>query len=185
MKEKIVIFAGLSMLVWSLSSAIAEEQKAPEAAGLKAAFADALWDGKAVPDGQQCQKFGGKDPATPALTVSNIPAEANAIIMEYGDRNYEHMNHGGHGKIGYRIEAGTSEASIPSVPGHSLEVPEGFFVVAAHKAPSWDTEGAYLPPCSGGKGNRYGVTVKAVSQSAAEGAEAKVLGEVDLSFGKY
>ena len=153
--------------------------------GFKAIFADAEWDGKTVPKGQQCKRFDGKDPSTPKLMVVGIPAEANAIVMEYSDRSYPPMDNGGHGKIGYIISSGTEEVTIPSVPGHSFELPETFFIVAPHQAPGWDTAGAYMPPCSGGNGNNYYVTVKAVVLDEGKKDSFKELDHVVLEMGKY
>ena len=85
---------------------------ASQAADLKVSFADAVWDGKKVPKGQQCSKFGGNG-ATPALNVENIPAGANAIIVEFNDRSYQPLSYdGGHGKIGYWIEEGSTSAML-------------------------------------------------------------------------
>jgi len=57
--------------------------------------------------------------------------------------------------------------------------------VAAHQGSSWDTAGAYMPPCSGGMGNRYYVTVNAVYQASPESKEFKLLGQAVLELGKY
>ena len=46
------------------------------------AFGDPAWDGKVVPPGQYCKKFGGNG-ATPPLKVSQIPIGANAVIVEF------------------------------------------------------------------------------------------------------
>ena len=62
-----------------------------QTADLKVSFADAAWDGKRVPKAQQCSKFGGNG-ATPALNVENIPAGANAIIVEFNDRSYQPLS---------------------------------------------------------------------------------------------
>lgn len=154
----------------------------PVAAGdLSAAYVDATWDGKTVPDGHQCQKFGG-GADSPAIRVSAIPAGSNAIVLEFSDRNYTPMDHGGHGKVGFEIAADTTETTVPPAPAHSFDLPPGFWVVQAHGAPSWDTPGAYLPPCSGGKGNAYYVTVKAVRR---HGEQLEVLGETVLEMGTY
>ncbi|MES9854460.1 MAG: hypothetical protein ABW170_21815 [Candidatus Thiodiazotropha sp. L084R] len=149
---------------------------------LSATITDPIWNGRQIPSGQQCNKFGGTG-ATPPLSISQIPAGANAIVMEYSDRTYQPMDHGGHGKIGFRIQSGTSTVAIPSVKGHTFDLPEDFFLIEAQKAPSWDKEGAYLPPCSGGKGNEYYVTIKAVSES--NGGIRKILSEVELPLGQY
>ncbi len=154
-------------------------------AKLQVAFADPDWNGEQIPTGQQCQRFGGSNPSTPHLMIKGIPPEANAIIMEYSDRSYPRMDKGGHGKIGYRISENTKEISIPSVPGHSFALPEGFFIVSPHQAPNWDKAGAYMPPCSGGRGNAYYVTVNAVYQSTPESKKYKLLGQAVLELGKY
>ena len=156
-----------------------------KSAKLEVAFVGAIWDGKTVPTGQQCQRFGGSNPSTPPLMIKGIPPGTNAIIMEYSDRSYPPMDDGGHGKIGYRIPENTKEISIPSVPGHSFNLPEGFFIVSPHKAPGWDKAGAYMPPCSGGRGNSYYVTVKAVYQSSSGKKDFKLIGQAVLELGTY
>jgi len=176
-----VLFIGCALLgtegvVWGASG---------EPARLQVSFVDPAWNGETIPAGQQCLRFGGKHPSTPRLMVRGIPPGANAIIMEYSDRSYATMDDGGHGMIGYRIPEGTKEVVVPSVPGHSFDMPEGFFVVSPHRVPGWATAGAYLPPCSGGKGNHYYVTVKAVSQPSPGSAEFTVLGQGSLELGTY
>lgn len=172
--------------LFAIEGAAPDKSKADSTtAPLKVSFAGALWDGKKVPDGQQCQRFGGTNPATPRLKVEGIPAEANAIIMEYSDRSWPPMDNGGHGKIGYSIPKNTLEIVIPSVPGHTFDMPEGFFIIAPHQGPDWDTAGAYMPPCSGGMGNAYYVTIKAVHRSSDEDKEFKVLGQTVLELGIY
>lgn len=156
-----------------------------DAAKLEVSFLDSLWDGKTIPDGQQCERFDGDNPSTPRLLVKGIPAGANVIIMEFSDRSYPPMDDGGHGKIGYRIAEGTTEVSLPSVPGHTFNLPENFFTVSDHQAPDYDTEGAYLPPCSGGRGNSYYVTIKAAYQASAKKKKFKVLGQAVLELGRY
>lgn len=151
------------------------------ASGLEASLADRTWDGATVPAGHQCQKFGGTH-GSPALRVSGIPAQANALILEFSDRSYAPMDNGGHGKVGYEIAPGSSSVEVPSVPPHTTALPEGFWTVAEHGAPKWDEPGAYLPPCSGGKGNEYYVTVRAVERN---GDEMKELGQTVLEMGKY
>ena len=152
---------------------------------LSLSFTDPLWDGKNVPDGQQCHKFGGKEAGTPELKVRGIPATADALVVEYSDRSWGPI--GGHGKIGYHIEAGTEAIVIPSVPGHSFNLPEGFFVVTEHMAPHWDAAGAYLPPCSGagGLGNRYYATVNAIVKAKSEGEKPLLVAEGTIEMGKF
>lgn len=151
---------------------------------LKLAFGDPAWDGKKIPQGQQCRKFGGKG-STPPLVVSNIPKQANAIIMEYSDRDWPPMNNGGHGIIGFNIAPGTKETKIPPLPGHSYDLPKGFFLVAEHMGPAWDKAGAYMPPCSGGRGNEFYVVVKAVRLAKPGDKSGKVLAMGELVLGVY
>ena len=167
-----------AIILLSIFAANAYSDKAP----LDASLADPAWDGAKVPAGQQCEKFGGEG-STPLLTIQQIPAGANAVVMEYSDRDYPAMDHGGHGKFGYRIPPGSSTANIPSVTGHTFDLPKGFFLIEAQRAPTWDKAGAYLPPCSGGKGNDYYVTVKAVKE--IDGGIREVLGETEVPLGQY
>jgi hypothetical protein len=158
---------------------------APEPGRLGVSFTDLMWDGKTVPKGKQCQRFGGRKPSTPPLTIKGLPPGTNAIIMEYSDRSYPPMDNGGHGQIGYEIPEGMKEVIIPSVRGHSFDLPEGFFTVAPHQAPGWDKAGAYLPPCSGGRGNSYYVTVKAAHRSSGDSKEFELLDQAVLELGTY
>jgi hypothetical protein len=179
-----ILLIGSSFLI-SACAAPAKRKEVSLLPRLEVSFADATWNGKAIPKGQQCKRFGGKNPQTPRLIVKNIPPGTNAIIMEYSDESYAPMDKGGHGKIGYRVPEGTIEKTIPSVPGHTFDLPQGFFLVAAHANPAWDKAGAYMPPCSGGRGNYYYVTVKAVNYASPDDKQPKLLGIGELSLGRY
>lgn len=154
-------------------------------AKLSLSFTDSAWDGKVVPKGQQCQRFEGDNPKTPGIRVSGIPSKANALVVEYSDRSYPAMDNGGHGKIGYQIKPGTVSAEIPSVPGHTFDLPTDFFLVTAHQAPGWDKAGAYMPPCSGGGGNSYYATIKAIHRNESKKEESLLLGEGVIQLGRY
>ncbi|SDZ93662.1 hypothetical protein SAMN05660420_00798 [Desulfuromusa kysingii] len=145
---------------------------------LEVNFADNTWDGIKVPAGQQCQKFGGDNPATPKWIVSDIPAGSNALLLEYSDRDSERMNNGGHGRMQFAINTSASTVTIPSVPGHTYMLPQGFTMVEAHRGPGWDKEGAYMPPCSGGKDHAYYLTIKALK-------DEMVTAETVIEMGKY
>lgn len=149
-----------------------------KAFALDVTFADNAWDGAKVPEGQQCQKFGGVNPSTPKWSVSDIPAGSDSIILEYSDRDSAKMNNGGHGRMKYAITSSAQELEIPSVPGHTFELPAGFTLIEAHRGPGWDKAGAYMPPCSGGKGHAYYVTVKTL-------ADDKVTAETVVEMGNY
>ena len=118
---------------------------------LDVSFADPAWNGKIIPEGQQCVCDGAKNPMTPSFNIKNIPPETNVIVMEYSDRSYAPMDNGGHGKIGFKIKQGTQSVMIPSVPGHSFELPDGFFIITPHQGSFWCKAGAYQPSCSGGR----------------------------------
>jgi len=152
---------------------------------LKLSFADPAWDGKKIPSGQQCQRFGGNNPKTPAIKVMGIPSEANAIVIEYSDGSYAPMDNGGHGKVRYEIEQGQETVVIPPIPGHTFNLPKGFSLVSAHQAPRFDDPGAYLPPCSGGSENRYYATVKAIHRDRSKDDNTLLLAEGVIQMGSY
>lgn len=141
------------------------------------------WDGKIVPKGQQCLRFGGA-PSTPEYVVSNIPQGTYMLVFEYSDRDYPPMDNGGHGQVGYILKEGAKQVGVPSFNGHSYNLPESFTLIEEHKAPGWDKAGAYMPPCSGGNGNSYYVTVKAI-QKVKGRTEGKVLAQTVVELGRY
>ena len=151
------------------------------AADFSASFSDPVWDGAKVPEGEQCQKFGGAG-KTPELEVSGIPDKANALVLEFSDGSFAAMDNGGHGKVGFSLSSGKTEVTVPRAPGHTSDLEAPFFVAMEHKAPNWDKAGAYLPPCSGGRGNRYYLTVKAVHRM---GDEIDELASAVLEMGSY
>lgn len=148
------------------------------AAALDVKFADCEWDGMKIPEGQQCQKFGGDNPSTPRLIVTDIPVGSNGILLEYSDRDSERMNNGGHGKMKFTLISLSTEVKIPSVPGHTFDLPPSFTIIEAHRGAGWDKAGAYMPPCSGGKGHEYYLTIKSVMGD-------KVTAETVIELGKY
>ena len=150
---------------------------------LQVAFADPQWDGRTVPVGQRCRWAGGNG-STPPLRVDGIPRAANDLLVEFSDRSYFLMDHGGHGEIGLWLRGTPASVTIPAVAGESLELPEGMFVERKHQGWLRGHGGAYLPPCSGGRGHRYYATVKAVYKSA-DGGESRLLGEQNIELGEY
>ena len=154
-----------------------------KAADLTADLSDPAWNGFQIPAGQQCSKFGGKG-ATPALRVGNIPAGANAIVVEFNDRDFPPLSSdGGHGKIGFWIKKGAKSADLPAVPGESDEMPKGAFLEARNRATGSYATGGYLPPCSEGRGHVYFADIKAVQKS--EGERPKTLAETRFLLGRY
>ena len=154
-------------------------------ADLSVTFADAAWNGKRIPSGQHCKKFGGNG-STPPLSVSGIPSQANAIIVEFNDKSYNTLSYdGGHGKVGFLIQEGTSEATLNPVPGGTKELPEGTWLVAKNRARGDWTSDGYLPPCSGGKGNKYTAEVLAVVIDPESKKIKDTLAKGKITLGKY
>jgi hypothetical protein len=152
---------------------------------LSASLADPAWTGEGIPAGQQCQRFGGQNSESPEVTVQNIPAGTEAIVLAFSGRSLARMDNGGHGQVAYKL-SGDDQASVtaPSVPGHTNDLPEGFFVVQEHQAPNRDKAGAYLPPCSGGRGNDYFIDIKAVKLEGDQQV-GEVLGETSVKLATY
>lgn len=141
-------------------------------------FVDSKWDGVTVPEGQQCQKFDGVNPGTPKLKVSGIPKGSDSVVLVYSDRDSKKMNNGGHGIMSYTLAEGATTVQLPIVAGHTYELPKGFEMIAEHRGAGWDKEGAYMPPCSGGSGHEYYVTVQTYKGNT-------VTAETVLELGKF
>lgn len=164
MKTAFVSLAGALLLV--VAPAMAQD-------GFNASFADPAWDGVAVPAGQHCPLQGGTG-ATPPLEVSGLPEGTSQINLSFNDETYEPMNNGGHGVLGFAVEAGATSASLPAVPGATEDLPEGVTLVTANKTSGGFLTPGYMPPCSGGAGNTYSVDVIAVDNAGAELASTRV-----------
>jgi hypothetical protein len=146
---------------------------------LAVTFTDPTWTGDKVPEGQQCPLQGGQG-ATPAMHVTGIPEGATIIETAYNDETYQPMNNGGHGILRFAVTPANGEVDLPSVPGNTADnLPEGVTVQTAARGTGDYASPGYLPPCSGGNGNTYSVTVKALDSGEAELAEGKV------TIGKY
>jgi hypothetical protein len=145
---------------------------------LTVTFADPAWTGDKVPAGQHCPLQGGTG-ATPALTVAGIPDGTRQITVAFNDETYQPMNDGGHGVIGFEVAATGGEATLPSVPGNTLELPSGAYIVTAARGTGEYASPGYLPPCSGGAGNTYTATVNALDSTGAMLASGKI------TLGKY
>ncbi|MGE4291574.1 MAG: hypothetical protein AB7E32_05120 [Desulfovibrio sp.] len=158
----------------------------PAMAGdLQISLADPAWNGATIPQGQWCKSYGGQG-STPALSVAGIPPEADALVFKYGDRTFMKMSGGGHGVVGYHIAPGTTEITVPPMPGQTFDLPEGFYSIRAHKGTQWGhAAGAYLPPCSGGRGNTYDVRVLAVKITEPDGKDWDELDSATLKLGRY
>ncbi|TMV12962.1 hypothetical protein [Arenibacterium halophilum] len=137
----------------------------------------APWGGKKVPNGQQCTLHGGKG-ATPPMTVSGLPAGTAGIVVEYDDKSYAPLaTKGGHGTLIY--PASGASAKLPAVPGLTDKLPGGVRVVKRSRGKGQYASKGYLPPCSGGQGNKYTATLKAVN------GQGKVLEKTTIVIGTY
>ena len=152
--------------------------------GLEVAFAQAAWDGKHIPRSGICSNFGGDD-ISPPLIVGNIPAGANAIIVQFNDLDHPFLaRRGGHGTIGFWIE-GDEPAQLPSVTGYAVKLPEGAFIVHPARTSGAFASQGYLAPCSGGKGHHYVADVLAVYKATGAGEHNRVLAEQRFALGRY
>jgi hypothetical protein len=150
---------------------------------LHLSFADPSWDGKIIPKGQQCIEFGGIG-ASPPILVKNIPTQANKLVIEFSDATYKPCDKGGHGIIGYVIPPGSKEIKVPSIPGQTFDLPEGFSLIKEHcGADLMMQAGAYIGPCPG-LGNVYYATIKAFYESPDK-IKSQLLGVGRLDIGTY
>lgn len=149
---------------------------------LRVSFTDPAWDGRTIPAGQNCRRFEGKGD-TPPLLVEGIPAGANAVLIEFHDETVRFMKNGGHGIVGYRAEG--PSVRVPAIPGETLDgLQPGVFIEVPHRGGDYGGPG-YLPPCSGGRGNLYTITVKAVFKSDTDPAANTLLAQSRVELGRY
>jgi len=135
------------------------------------------WDGVNVPDGQQCRLHGGNG-ATPEISLQGLPEGTALLRVEFNDKSYAPLSeNGGHGVIGFTVSG--MDVVLPSVPGMTADLPAGAEVLAAARSGGEYASPGYLPPCSGGRGNRYMADVIALDASGAE------LGRVPVELGRY
>ena len=148
------------------------------AANLSATFADDIWKKSAVPKTEVCSNFNTKAGSTPSIILKNIPATTDKIMLTFSDETFKGMRDGGHGVISYAVPANSTSLTIPSVQGETFTLPKGFESVVKHRAEKYKkTPGAYLAPCSGGKGNTYSVVIKAMHKNQILDATSLTLGQ--------
>lgn len=154
-------------------------------ASLEVSFVDSKWDGVTVPSNHECKRDGGQGDS-PALRVGNIPRGTNAIIVEFNDRSYEPLSYGGgHGAIWVAVST-ENEITIPSVPSETSKLPPGVHSEHSHQADSSSiSSGAYLAPCSRGRGNSYFADINAVYKAKDKSEKSKLLGQGKIELGKY
>lgn len=137
----------------------------------------APWGGEFVPEGQQCHLFGGNG-STPMMILQGLPEGTVQMRVEFNDKSYAPLaDNGGHGVISFAVTG--PNAVLPSVPGMTAHMPEGAEVISAARSGGQYASAGYLPPCSGGRGNRYMADVIALDATGAE------LGRVAVELGLY
>ncbi len=159
------IAVAMTVLATSASAEMQVQLKAP-------------WNGSQVPAGQQCSAHGGSG-STPPMRVSNIPAGTVMLAFEYNDESFQPLSrNGGHGIVGVGVRPGV--ADIPALPGMTDNLPRGTRIIKAARSTGRLATSGYLPPCSGGRNNRYTVDVKAIN------AQGKVIEtRADVDIGRY
>jgi hypothetical protein len=141
---------------------------------------DLRWRHQTVPEGQQCKRDGGNG-ASPRLAVGRLPEGTNRILLEFSDKTDKVLNNGGHGRVGLQVSEGATGVMVPSIPGHTFQLPsDRMYVIEPHRGT--DEPGAYLPPCSGGMMHLYTVRVMAARE---EGGKVTILATEDVILGYY
>ena len=160
-----------SFLLMVFGTACAEEE-------LTITLADPAWNGKIIPADQVCKRFGGNQSKSPALKVDGIPADADALLLSFNDESYTPMDKGGHGVVRVQLNKAAT-MQVPSIPGETDTLPAGISLVTKHRGTGWSgTGGAYLPPCSGGRGNTYTIDVSAIKSGTDGGSTTVAKGKI-------
>ncbi|MGD9864985.1 MAG: hypothetical protein AB7S99_17425 [Pseudodonghicola sp.] len=161
---------------WFFAAFLVFAGAAPALAEFTAGLA-APWDGKRIPAGMQCQQQGGKG-LTPPIVLSDIPEGTEYVLVEFNDRDYRPLStRGGHGTLIYPVKGRT--ATLPQVPGGTTQLPKGVQVFRGNRATGPFASPGYIGPCSGGRGNMYAATVKAMDGGG------KALATTRVNLGRY
>ncbi|WP_419768698.1 hypothetical protein [Arcobacter sp.] len=170
-KVFVLIYSALSSLLFS-SSLLASD--------IEVSFTDKKWDGQTIPLDEVCSNYNVEAGSTPGLYIENLPDGAKKVILKFNDKTFTKMDNGGHGILSFDIEEDSTNVEIPPQIGETFELDESFSVLKAHTGTRFGKqEGAYLAPCSGGKGNTYTVDISILN------SDGKVLASKELILGKY
>jgi hypothetical protein len=135
----------------------------------------APWDGVTVPEGQHCRLQDGVGD-TPPMQVTGAPEGTVALRLWFNDLSYPSLAFdGGHGVI----EVAVAE-TLRALPGETEGLPDGARVISGPRTEGEYASAGYLPPCSGGRGHIYAVTVTAHGADGAELARVK-----NVKLGSY
>ncbi len=150
------------------------------ASDIDVSFVDEKWNGKIVPIDEVCSDYNIEAGSTPGLYIENLPDGADKVIMKFNDKTFTKMDNGGHGVLSYKIDDESTNVEVPSQIGETFDLDDGFDVVSAHTGTRFNKkEGAYLAPCSGGKGNTYTLDISIVD------SDNNILAIKELVLGKY
>lgn len=85
-----------------------------------------------------------------------------------------------------KIPKGSKTIIVPSIPGQTFELPDGFLLLKEHCGVNLNMKrGAYIGPCPG-IGNLYYVTIKAIYKATgSKGYELLGNGRLELGTYKY
>lgn len=154
--------------------------------GMQISFADEKWDGEKIPKDEVCSNYNEKAGATPKIEITNLPKGTNLLVFTYSDDTFKYMSMGGHGIISYKVKEGEKTVVVPSFKGETFDLPKGFKSEIAHRGVNRGKKaGAYLAPCSGGKGNIYSVRIEAIHIFEDEKELPELLETKDLVLGRY
>lgn len=156
----------------------------PNMAKLNVKFVDSNWDGTTVPKNEICGRYNSKTAMSPKLLITNLPSQTNEIILSFSDETYTKMSNGGHGVVSYKVSEGIKSIELPSFKSETFDLPTNFKSLVSHRS-SRNTNGAYLAPCSGGRGNIYSVKIEAIHDFNSEDKKPSLLGDAYLKMGKY
>ena len=184
MKKLVYVAAALAITV--VLTGCGKYEPVPNMAKLNVKFTDSKWNGRTVPSDEVCGNYNSKGANSPKLLINNLPNTTNKIILTFSDDTFSGMSNGGHGIVSYKVTEGTKSIEVPSIPSETFNLPKNFESVQSHGGTQWGkTAGAYLAPCSGGRGNSYSMMIEAIHDFNSENKKPSLLGDAHLRIGIY
>jgi len=181
---KKLIYGAISLAIVGGLTGCGKYQPVPNMTKLNVNFEDSKWDGKNVPQDEVCKKYNSKIASSPSLSINNLPNKTNKIILSFSDETYKPMSNGGHGVVSYQVTEGTKSIKIPSLKSETFTLPTKYKSIQSHNS-ARNTDGAYLAPCSGGRGNTYSIKIEAIHDFNDDDKKPLLLGDSYLKMGTY
>lgn len=144
--------------------------KAPSnSAELKVTFANAeQWDGRNIVKEMRCNALGGKNPASPELNITAVPAEATSLVVFYANPR----SRDSHGLIRFRKDKDSTEWQIPAIKSQASDkFPQGVELYDGGNLAGK----AYAAPCPTAGNWQYTATVYALNEADAVIAVGKLV----------